>query len=48
MKKLSEKEKELIEALRNFRRSKHNPSWELEQFIDQLVAELKEEETAKD
>lgn len=48
MKKLTEKEKELIEALRNFRNSKHNPSWELEQFIDQMVAELKEAETAED
>lgn len=48
MKKLTEKEKDLIEALRNFRNSKHNQSWELEQFIDQLVAELKDKETAED
>jgi len=43
-KKISEKEWELIEALRNFRKSKHNPSIQLELFIDQLVDELKETE----
>ena len=48
MKKLTRKENELIEALRNFRNSKHNPSFELEMFIDQLVAEFKEKETADD
>lgn len=48
MKKLTEKEKDLIEALRNFRNSQHNPSYELEQYIDQLVAELKEKSTAND
>ena len=40
--KLTDKEKELIEGLRNFRNSKHNPSWEIEQYLDQLFAELKE------
>lgn len=40
--KLTEKERELIEALRNFRKSKHNPSIDLELYIDQLVDELKE------
>lgn len=41
---ITEKEWELLEALRNFRHSRHNPSAELEIFIDQLVDELKEEE----
>ena len=41
-KRITEKEWELIEALRNFRNSKHNPSVQLELFIDQLVDELKE------
>lgn len=43
-KKLTEKEWELIEALRNFRNSRHNPSDELELYIDRLVDELKENE----
>lgn len=42
-KEITEKEWELIEALRNFRKSKHNPSVQLELFIDQLVEELKED-----
>lgn len=41
-KEISEKECELIEALRNFRNSKHNPSIEIELWIDRLVDELKE------
>ncbi len=41
-KTITEKEWELIEALRNFRNSRHNPSDQLELFIDQLVDELKE------
>lgn len=41
---ITEKEWELIEALRNFRMSKHNPSFELEMYIDQLVDELKDED----
>ena len=44
IKEVTEKEWELIEALRNFRRSKHNPSWEIESWIDSLVDELKEED----
>lgn len=48
MKKLTEKEHDLIQALRNFRNSKHNPSFDLEQYIDQLVAELKDKSTAND
>lgn len=41
-KEITDKEWELLEALRNFRKSKHNPSIQLEIFIDQLVDELKE------
>ncbi len=41
-KRVTEKEWELIDALRNFRKSKHNPSTQLELYIDQLVDELKE------
>lgn len=48
MKRLSQKEKDFIEALRNFRNAKHNPSFELELFIDQIVAELKDKDTAED
>lgn len=40
--KLSETEWELIEALRNFRKSKHNPSINIEIYIDSLVDRLKE------
>lgn len=40
--KLSTKEQDLIEGLRNFRRSQHNPSWEVEQYLDQIYTELKE------
>lgn len=43
-KEITEKEWELLEALRNFRKSRHNPSFELEIYIDSLVDELKEEE----
>lgn len=37
---LSEREKELIEAIRNFKNSKHNPSVELEWFIRELFERL--------
>ena len=40
--KLSEKEWELIEAIRNFRKSKHNPSIDLEIYIDHPYEKLKE------
>ena len=40
---ITDKEWELIQALRNFRKSKHNRSLQLELWIDQLVDELKEE-----
>ncbi len=43
-KQITEKEWELLEALRNFRKSKHNPSVQLELYIDQLVDELKEQD----
>lgn len=39
---ITEKEWELLEALRNFRNSRHNPSAQIELYIDQLVDELKE------
>lgn len=43
-KSITEKEWELVTALRNFRNSKHNTSYQLELFIDQLVDELKEKD----
>lgn len=39
---LTELEWELIQALRNFRKSYHNKSIQLELFIDELVDKLKE------
>lgn len=39
---ITEKEWELLQALRNFRKARHNPSYELDLWIDQLVDELKE------
>lgn len=41
-KTITDKEWELIEALRNYRNSQHNPSIQIELYIDQLVDELKE------
>lgn len=38
--KLTEQEKELIEAIRNFKKSKHNPSLELEMWILRLFEKL--------
>lgn len=43
-KEITEKEWELIEALRNYRKSRHNPSLELEEYVDELVDLLKENE----
>lgn len=43
-KSITEKEWELISALRNFRKSKHNFSIQLELYIDQLIDELKEQD----
>lgn len=42
--KITEKEWELIEALRNFRNSRHNPSVQIELYIDELVDGLKEQD----
>lgn len=42
-KEITETEWELIQALRNYKRSKHNPSVQLELFIDYLVEVLKTE-----
>lgn len=39
---LTEKEAELIEAIRNLKKSKHNPSIELEIYVRQLFDELLE------
>lgn len=41
---ISEKEWVLIQALRNFRKSYHNYSIEIELYIDMLVDELKDKE----
>ena len=38
--KLNEKEKELIEAIQNYRKSKHNPSTELEWYALRLFESL--------
>ena len=43
-KKITEREWELIEALRKFRNSKQNPSLQLELFIEELVDRLNEED----
>lgn len=40
--KLTETERELIQALRNYRNSYHNQSIQLELYIDELVDKLKE------
>jgi hypothetical protein len=38
--KLTEKEKELIEAIRNFKKAKHNYSNELYYYVVRLLEEL--------
>ncbi len=38
--KLTEQEKELIEAIRNFKKSKHNYSAQLEEWIIRLFEKL--------
>ena len=40
MEELTPQEIELIEAIRNFNKSKHNPSKSLEQLIYDLLEEL--------
>lgn len=42
--KLTEQEKELIEAIRNFKKAKHNPSKELEVYAVRLFEKLIYEE----
>lgn len=37
---LTEKERELIEAIRLLKKSKHNPSWELEMWVRELFENL--------
>jgi hypothetical protein len=39
---LTDKEEELIEAIRNLKRSRHNPSIELELYVRQLIDEILE------
>jgi hypothetical protein len=40
--KLTEQEFELIEAIRNFKKARHNPSVEMEWYIRKLFEELLE------
>lgn len=46
--KLTDKERELIQGLRNLRNSRHNPSLEFEWYLDTIYQDLKELETAED
>jgi hypothetical protein len=43
---LTEKERELIEALRNLKNSRHNYSWQLEAYVrelfDRMIDEIKD------
>ena len=43
MKKLNEEEEELIEAIRNFKNSKHNPSKNLEEYAWFLFQKMMDE-----
>jgi len=40
MVRFSEEERELIEAIRNYKNSLHNPSFELEDYANQLFNNL--------
>lgn len=40
---LTENERELIEAIRLLKNSRHNPSWELEMWIRELFERLLED-----
>lgn len=40
---LTNKEKELIEAIRLLKKTKHNPSWELEMWVRELFERLIDE-----
>ena len=37
---VSEKEFELLEAIRNYKKSLHNPSFQLEEYAQELFTEL--------
>jgi hypothetical protein len=43
---LTERERELIEAIRNFKKSRHNYSWQLENYVrelfDRIIDEIKD------
>jgi hypothetical protein len=41
---LTEKERELIDALRNFKKSKHNYSYQLEVYVRELFDRMIEDE----
>lgn len=41
---ITEKEWEFIQCLRNFRKARHNPSWQIEIYLDSLYETLKEED----
>lgn len=45
---VTEKEQELIEAIRNLRNSKHNYSWELEMWVRELFERLLESDESGD
>ena len=45
--KLTEKEKELIEAIRNYLKSKHNPSISLEYYVRELFERMMDGEQKK-
>lgn len=40
MKRFTDEERELIEAIRNYKNSLHNPSFELEDYAHQLFNNL--------
>ncbi|GHT55039.1 hypothetical protein FACS189451_01810 [Bacteroidia bacterium] len=40
---LTEKEKELIEAIRNLKRSRHNYSYQLEEYVRELFDKMVDE-----
>ena len=37
---ITEEEFDLLEAIRNYRKSKHNPSWQLEEYAQELFNNL--------
>ena len=44
---VTEQEKELIEAVRNLRYSKHNYSWELELWVRELFEKILESDESR-